>query len=55
MGQNFENFVPLVELVQAYFLATTQREIFKRDPRTKKVMIPLRMNVIFTGKRMRRV
>jgi hypothetical protein len=42
MGQNFENFVPLVELVQAYFLATKQKEIFKRDPATKKVMIPLR-------------
>ena len=50
MGQNFENFVPLVELVQAYFLATKQKEIFKRDPATKKGMIPLRMERDFHWK-----
>ena len=50
LGQNFENFVPFVELIQAYFLATKKGEPFKREPATKKLMIPLRLERNFHWK-----
>jgi hypothetical protein len=50
IGQNFECLAPFAELIQAYFLATKQRDIFKRDSATKKVVIPLRLERDFDWK-----